>query len=103
MGCVNNTPQSTFATFDLKVEIWYAQISMRYPWLPALGLMGIGIYIAGAIVLGIVGGHWLDQKLNTGPLWLIIGLILGLAVAVLGVYNMLKPFMKNNKKDKGSK
>ena len=76
---------------------------MRYPWLPMLSLLGIGFYIAISIVLGVWGGHWLDEKLDTGPLWLIIGLILGLAVAVLGVYNMLKPFIKNNKKDKGSK
>jgi F0F1-type ATP synthase assembly protein I len=48
--------------------------------------------------LGIWGGHWLDGKFNTGPLWLIIGLILGIAVAVLGVYNMLKPFMEKAKK-----
>ncbi len=76
---------------------------MRYPWLPALSLFGIGFYIAGALILGTLGGHWLDQKLNTEPLWLIIGVILGLAVAVIGVYNMLKPFIENNKKDKGSK
>jgi F0F1-type ATP synthase assembly protein I len=63
-----------------------------------LSLLGMGFYIAIAIVLGIWGGHWLDGKFNTGPLWLIIGLILGIAVAVLGVYNMLKPFMEKAKK-----
>jgi F0F1-type ATP synthase assembly protein I len=47
--------------------------------------------------------------MNTNPLWLIIGLILGVAVAVLGVYNMLKPFIAsvnnadNNKKDKDNR
>jgi F0F1-type ATP synthase assembly protein I len=71
-----------------------------------LSLLGMGFYIAIAIVLGIWGGNWLDEKFSTGPLWLIIGLILGIAVAVLGAYNMLKPFIKNankpddNKKDK---
>ena len=75
-----------------------------------LSLLGMGFYIAIAIVLGILGGHWLDGKFNTGPLWLIIGLILGIAVAVLGVYNMLKPFMEkakktdnNSQKDKDNK
>ena len=63
-----------------------------------LSLLGMGFYIAIAIVLGIWGGHWLDGKFNTGPLWLIIGLILGIAVSVLGVYNMLKPFMEKAKK-----
>jgi ATP synthase protein I len=83
---------------------------MRYPWLSMLPLMGMGFYIAIAVLLGIWGGHWLDGKLNTGPLWLIIGLILGIAVAALGVYNMLKPFIEsakksdnNSKKDKDSK
>ena len=71
---------------------------MRYPWLPMLSLMGMGFYIAIAIILGIWGGHWLDGKMNTGPLWLIIGLILGIAVAALGVYNMIKPFMEEAKK-----
>jgi F0F1-type ATP synthase assembly protein I len=82
---------------------------MRYPWLPMLSLMGMGFYIAIAIIAGILGGHWLDEKMNTNPLWLIIGLILGVAVAVLGVYNMLKPFIAsvnkadNNKKDKDNR
>jgi F0F1-type ATP synthase assembly protein I len=73
------------------------------PWLAALSLSGLGFYIAGAIILGIVGGRWLDSKFNTDPLWLIIGLILGIAVAVTGTYNMLKPFLENNRKDKGNK
>jgi F0F1-type ATP synthase assembly protein I len=75
-----------------------------------LSLMGMGFYIAIAIVLGIWGGHWLDGKFNTNPLWLIIGSILGVAVATLGVFNMLKPFIEsakkasdNSKKDNGNK
>jgi ATP synthase protein I len=78
--------------------ICYSLIDMRYPWLTMLSLLGMGFYIAIAIVLGIWGGHWLDGKFNTGPLWLIIGSILGVAVAALGVFNMLKPFIENAKK-----
>ena len=63
-----------------------------------LSLMGMGFYIAIAIILGIWGGLWLDGKMNTGPLWLIIGLVMGIAVAALGVNNMIKPFMEEAKK-----
>ena len=66
-------------------------------------LMGMGFYIAIAIILGIWGGHWLDGKMNTGPLWLIIGLVMGIAVAALGVYNMIKPFMEEAKKTDNKK
>ena len=77
--------------------------SMRYPWLPSLSLLGVGFYIAACIILCVLGGHWLDEKLNTGPLWLIIGFVLGIAIAFFGVYNMIKPLMRNDKKNKGSK
>lgn len=73
------------------------------PWLAALSLSGIGFYIAGAIILGIVGGHWLDNKFDTNPLWLVVGSVLGIIVAVFGTYNLIKPFLENNKKDKGNK
>lgn len=79
---------------------------MRYPWLPALSLLGLGFYVAAAIVLGTLAGRWLDGKLNTDNTWTIIGLVLGIIVAVFGTYKMLKPFIdsaKNtgdNKKDK---
>ena len=71
--------------------------------LSLLSLMGMGFYIAIAIILGIWGGHWLDGKMNTGPLWLIIGLVMGIAVAALGVYNMIKPFMEEAKKTDNKK
>jgi F0F1-type ATP synthase assembly protein I len=76
---------------------------MRYPWLPALSLLGVGFYIAASIILGTLGGRWLDGKFNTEPLWLVVGLILGIVVAFVGVYNMLKPFIDHNGKDKDNK
>jgi F0F1-type ATP synthase assembly protein I len=68
-------------------------------WAAALRLTGIGFYIAACIVIGIFTGLWLDNKLNISPLFLIGGLLAGLAVAVYGVYRMIRPLM-NDKKDK---
>jgi ATP synthase protein I len=68
-------------------------------WAAALRLTGIGFYIAACILIGIFSGLWLDNKLNVSPLFMIGGLLVGLAVAVYGVYRMIKPLM-NNKPDK---
>ena len=66
-----------------------------------MGLSGIGFYIAGSIVLGLLGGLWLDNKLDSKPLFIIIGLILGIVIACYGVYKMIQPFI-SNQKNKGN-
>lgn len=71
-------------------------------WVVALRLVGVGFYIAGSILLGVVGGLWLDSRFNTTPILVIVGLLVGLAVAFWGVYQMLLPFLRNQK-DKGNK
>lgn len=60
--------------------------------LAALGLLGVGFYISGVIILGVLAGRRLDDKLGSEPFWLIVGLVLGLAGAFYGVYAMLRPF-----------
>ena len=62
----------------------------------ALRLMGLGWYIAISIILGIVGGWWLDRWLGTLPLFTILGVIAGSGVAFYGVYRMILPLMGNN-------
>lgn len=70
-------------------------------WVAALRLTGVGFFIGGCIVLGVLGGRWLDGKFSSGPVWTIVGLVLGIVVAFHGVYNMLQPFI-SNKQNKGS-
>ena len=69
----------------------------------ALRLIGVGWYVGICIVLGILGGRWLDTHVfhDNAPVMTIIGLILGLTVAFYGVYRMILPNI--NKKTKGSK
>ena len=68
-------------------------------WVAALRLVGVGFFIAGSILLGVVAGRWLDTRLNSEPTWMIVGLFLGLIIAFYGVYRMLLPLM-GNKQDK---
>jgi len=66
-------------------------------WTAALRLVGVGFFIGGSIVLGVVAGIWLDRQLDTSPALGIVGLFLGIVVAFYGVYRMLIPLMKNRK------
>ena len=67
----------------------------------ALRLIGVGWYVGICIVLGILGGRWLDGKFHTRGLLIVVGVLVGLAVAFYGVYRMILPNI--NKKTKGGK
>ena len=81
-------------------QIWYAGHGMGR-WEAALRFIGVGWFVGLSILLGVWGGLWLDEKLGTAPILIIVGLILGLVVAFYGVYRMLLPIMRN-KRDKES-
>lgn len=68
-------------------------------WVAALRLIGVGFYIGGCILLGIIGGLWLDNRLSARPIFMIVGLIVGILLAFYGVYQMLRPIM-NGRRDK---
>ncbi len=67
---------------------------MRNQLRPALGLLGIGWYFVTSIVLGVLGGLWLDDELNTEPLFVLLGLVLGLTVAAWGTYRLLRDVLR---------
>ena len=67
----------------------------------ALRVLGVGFFVGGSIVLGVLFGIWLDTKFNTHLLW-IAGLILGIVVASWGVYQMLLPLMSNKRNKENS-
>lgn len=55
--------------------------------LQAMALMSaIVSQLVGSILIGIFSGRWLDHQWGTEPIFLIIGLLLGLSA---GVYAML--------------
>ena len=54
-----------------------------------LRLVGIGWYVGICIGGGGFGGFLLDKELGLSPLFTLVGLGLGIAVAVVGMYRML--------------
>jgi len=67
-------------------------------WGPAARLIGVGFYIGICIVGGVMGGLWLDNKFNTRPIFVLMGLLLGLILAFGGTYQMLLPLLRNGGK-----
>jgi ATP synthase protein I len=57
-------------------------------------LSGIGFTIAVPIVLGAVGGHYLDGLTHTKSLFLLLGLLLGLIVGAYGAYRLFKSILQ---------
>jgi hypothetical protein len=71
-------------------------------WQLAFRVIGIGWFIAIAILLGILGGRWVDGKLGTEPLFIFIGLFFGLALAAYGTYAIIRPIFSDiNSQGKG--
>ena len=73
---------------------------MGRKWAALLRFVGIGWYIGICILLGTLGGRWLGQKLDSEIFFTILGVVLGVLAATLGVYRILGPIMEN-RGDKG--
>lgn len=59
----------------------------RHPYKAMALMSAILSQLVGSILIGIFSGRWLDRTLGTEPLFLIFGLLIGLAA---GVYAMLR-------------
>ena len=62
------------------------------PVLARLTMIGwfVGVSIAGGALLG----WWLDGRLGSAPLLLVVGILLGIALALIGMMRMLFDFGK---------
>ena len=49
--------------------------------------LGLGTTLAVTVLAGVLGGHWLDGRLGTEPMLLVLGGTLGLAA---GLYHFFK-------------
>jgi hypothetical protein len=71
---------------------------------PSARLLGIGFYVATCIVLFTVGGKVLDAELDTGRLFTLVGLALGLVCALYGgVRQLLEVLDAINRRNAGGK
>ena len=57
----------------------------------ALRLLGLGWYVAACVVVGAVGGVWLDKLSGLTPLFTLLGVLIGTVTAFYGLYKMVLP------------
>ena len=60
---------------------------------PTAHLMGIGWYFAICIIAGLLLGRWIDSVSGLDPTFTLAGIAFGLALALVGGYRMLIPFI----------
>jgi F0F1-type ATP synthase assembly protein I len=59
----------------------------------AWDLVALGATLAGCVVAGLVVGWLVDRSAGTAPLFLIVGLGLGIVAGCLASYVKIRPFL----------
>jgi ATP synthase protein I len=60
----------------------------------AMALMSSIIsYLVGPILVGVFGGRWLDSYFQTSPTFMLIGVFIGMATGVYGLFRLLGEFL----------
>jgi F0F1-type ATP synthase assembly protein I len=59
----------------------------------AMAFVGLGTTAAGCVAVGVGGGIALDSWLHTSPLFLVVGLVLGVAAAVGSVVAQVRRYL----------
>ena len=69
-------------------------------WSAALQLLVVGFYVPLSLLIPTGIGFWLDRRaVHEFPLFTLIGLGIGTIIMVYGVYQMLRPFLKEAKRE----
>ena len=53
----------------------------------------IGIVLFTTTLLGVLAGYWLDRQLGTLPIFVLVGLLLGMGAGALAVYRLITRFL----------
>lgn len=57
----------------------------------------MGFYVAGCIAGGVIGGLQLDRLLDTGRLFVVLGLFGGLALGLTGAFMLLREVLREDR------
>ena len=67
-------------------------------WSAALQLIAVGFYVPISMLIPTGVGFWFDKRTaHEFPCYTLIGLAVGTIIMVYGVYQMVRPFLKEDK------
>jgi len=53
--------------------------------------LDLGMRLALSLLIGVVGGRWVDDQAGTSPLFVLLGLFVGITAGFLTVYRAVFP------------
>jgi F0F1-type ATP synthase assembly protein I len=59
-----------------------------------------GITLAVSVVLGFLAGHWLDERLNTGIIFTLIGVLLGLVGSTANTVRLYRNLLRQSESER---
>jgi F0F1-type ATP synthase assembly protein I len=54
----------------------------------------IGFVLLVTTLAGVAAGYWLDQRLGTLPVGVLVGFLAGAGVGTVGIYRLITRFLK---------
>ena len=53
----------------------------------------IGLVLLVTVLVGVLGGYWVDQQLRTLPIFVLVGFLAGLGAGTRAVYRLISGFL----------
>lgn len=53
----------------------------------------VGLVLLVTILAGILAGYWVDQQLGTIPIFVLVGLVVGMTAGAVAVYRLIQRFL----------
>ncbi|MFZ3054995.1 MAG: AtpZ/AtpI family protein [Minisyncoccales bacterium] len=63
----------------------------------------LGLMIALPMVLTVALGVWIDKKMNTFPIFLVVMILLGMGLTIVNVYKFIIPFLEKRSEREDNK
>ena len=54
----------------------------------------IGLLLLVTTLAGVAAGYWLDQRLDTVPVFVLVGFLAGAGIGTIGIYRLNTRFLK---------